>query len=172
MIAFKRLFKALLSPNVMYESVLDIALDEYYKKGFRHILLDIDNTVVGLTNKQCSWEFEKWVRTAKDIGFKVIIVSNNIRWIRIYLIAKQLKCDGYYFAAKPLAFTGKMIKKDQQLSFKKTLVIGDQLLTDVIFGNVLGAYSILVDPIQRKSSDKKRAQYNLEDKLLKWIGLK
>ncbi len=169
---YKRLIKALISPNVMVDSVLDINLEDYYTKGFRQIFLDIDNTVVGLTEATCNLDIEHWINTAKKVGFQVFIVSNNISWIRIYKVAKQMNLSGYYFAAKPLTFTGDFIHQKHQLDHQKTLVVGDQVLTDVIFGNWMGSYSILVDPIERKSNKIKKAQYKLENSLLKWVGLK
>ncbi len=169
---YKRVIKAILSPNVMVDSIKDIDLQDYYNQGFRQIFLDVDNTIMAFSEDQCSLDNEKWVKDARKIGFNIYVVSNNSNWLRIYRFAKQTGLNGYYFAGKPLTFTGRFILNQDKLNTKETLVIGDQLLTDVIFGNWLGSYTILVDPMDRKSNPIKRVQYSVESKLLEWIGLK
>lgn len=169
---YKRLIKAILSPNVMVDSIKDIPLQDYYDKGFRQIFLDVDNTIMSFTEDECSLDNEKWVEQARSIGFDIFIVSNNSDWRRIYRFAKQTGLNGYYFAGKPLTFSGRFILKKHNLKIKETLVVGDQVLTDIIFGNWLGSYTILVDPMNRKSNRIKQLQYAVESKLLEWIGLK
>ena len=38
------------------------------------------------------------------------------------------------------------------VDFKRVVVIGDQLFTDVLFGNLIGAYTVKVEPISKEEA--------------------
>jgi len=64
---------------------------------------------------------------------------------RIERIAEVLGVDVYYFVCKPFTVVIKsIIKKDLQLNSTEVAFIGDQLFTDVISGNWLELYTILI----------------------------
>ena len=48
-------------------------------------------------------------------------------------------------------------------------MVGDQLFTDVLIGNWLGANSVLVDPIDKRLSFFKTLQRQIELQLMRWL---
>ncbi|RAP34673.1 YqeG family HAD IIIA-type phosphatase [Candidatus Marinamargulisbacteria bacterium SCGC AG-439-L15] len=166
---YKRLLKSLLTPSAVYDDVESIDLQQLYDNGFTTFILDIDNTLMSYSERQISLQKEGWVEKVKSMGFRVFVVSNNSSKKRILRAAKQLDTDGLYFALKPFVYGVREFAEDQFIDFEKTVVVGDQLLTDIILGNWLRSYSVLVDPLGKKQSFIKRVQHKFERFLLKKV---
>ena len=81
--------------------------------------------------------------------FKVFIVSNNTSKNRLDKVSDALKIDYISFALKPFSFGfNKIIKKGYNC--KEMCIIGDQIMTDVLGGNRLNIFTVLVEPINKK----------------------
>lgn len=63
-------------PSEYYTSTYVIDFAEYYKKGYRGILFDIDNTLVP-HNAPATEEAIRLIQKLKEIGFGICLVSNN-----------------------------------------------------------------------------------------------
>ena len=63
-------------PSEYYTSTYVIDFAEYYKKGYRGILFDIDNTLVP-HNAPATKEAIRLIHRLKEIGFGICLVSNN-----------------------------------------------------------------------------------------------
>ncbi|MNZ80409.1 hypothetical protein D3C78_990410 [compost metagenome] len=88
----------------------------------------------------------QWLDYVRSRGFQVVIVSNNNE-TRVGKFANPLNIPFIHAARKP---AGKAFRKALGvlgLPAKDTVVIGDQMLTDVLGGNRMGLYTILVTPI-------------------------
>ena len=161
------LLKSLLLPHEMYESVEEIHLETLYQRGYRTILVDIDNTLMTYEEKRASLEKLNWIVYCKSLGFKVFAVSNNSDQRRIENVCKQLDIKGIYFACKPFSFATKELAQDHFIDLKKTIVVGDQVFKDVAMGHWLRCYTILVEPIDVRFSLLKRVQRDVELFLLR-----
>ncbi len=136
----------LLKPTYRFESVLDITPEDIKNSGAEIILLDADNTI-SLHGSQTPLEgVTEWIALMKSEGINLIIISNNSKE-RIEPFANSLGLPFVYKGAKPL-------KKGFLLGCKKlggrpekAAVIGDQLFTDVLGGNLVGAKTFLTEPI-------------------------
>lgn len=168
--SFKRLLRAILTPREIHHSVTDIDLNRLFLKGIRTLLLDVDNTILRYDEILLSPQYYNWVLKAKSAGFNVFFVSNNLSYRRILRVCHQMECKGIHFACKPFTPALRDLAAREHISFKKSAVIGDQLLKDVIVGNWVRAYSILVDPIDKKSSLFKLMQREFELWLLKQLS--
>jgi uncharacterized protein len=135
-----------LRPNEYVPSIYDIHLDKLWQTGHRLILSDLDNTLVAWNYPEVSQELATWFRTAKAHGFEICIISNN-KGPRVKLFAQRAGLD--YIAAankpKPDAFLQALKRFSRQAS--QTVMIGDQLFTDIQGGNRCGLHTILVLPI-------------------------
>jgi HAD superfamily phosphatase (TIGR01668 family) len=165
--------KELFTPNELCDGVEEIILDSLYHKGYRTIFLDIDNTLITYDKRKLSLQKINWVQKCKTLGFEVFLVSNNLNHRRMRYIASQLDVEqGLYFALKPFAPGIKDLASRFQIDLATTVVIGDQLFTDVLMGNWLKCYTILVDPLDKKLSFLKTLQRDFElflvNKLHKW----
>ena len=117
--------------------------------------------------KKLSLRHLNWIQTCKDMGFTIYIVSNNRSRKRIEKICKQVQCQGFYFACKPMTLTINDLVHFYDLDVKTSIVVGDQVLTDIVMGKWINAYSILVNPVDLNCSFIKRIQYKFEAFLLK-----
>lgn len=159
---YKEILKTLLLPNNMYDSVLEIPFDEFYNNGYRYMLFDVDNTLLSRDNKLLSLEYQSWIERIKDYGFTVFLISNNSSYKRIKRVADQLRVRGLYFTFKPFSYSTRDLMKEHYIDPAKAIVIGDQILTDVMLGNWLKMHTILVDPIDKKLSFIKTLQREIE----------
>jgi predicted HAD superfamily phosphohydrolase YqeG len=62
--------------------------------------------------------------------------------------------------------------KEMDVTPRETLVMGDQIFTDVLAGNSLGAFTVLVPPIKDKRDPLTRFKRLLERPILKRIKMK
>ena len=135
-------------PSEYYTSTYVIDFAKYYKKGYRGILFDIDNTLVP-HNAPATEEAIKLIQKLKEIGFGICLVSNN-KEPRVAEFNKPLDVKYIYKAGKPKR-TG--YQKAMQLlgtDTTNTLFVGDQLFTDLWGANNTGITSLLVMPIDKK----------------------
>ena len=121
--------------------------------GVKVLLLDADNTICPFNSPNVAPEVVQWVNTAKDAGFAVLIASNNTLK-RLKPLCDTLGIGALPKAGKPLPF--KLTKAVRSLGFepKQCAMIGDQVLTDVIAGNLAGMHTVLLQPINLSAEFK------------------
>ena len=94
-------------------------------------------------------------------GFKITIVSNNNQ-ARVAAFSDPLGIPFIPRAKKPFHKAFKQAKQLMQLQPEEVVVIGDQLFTDVLGGNRLGLYTILVVPVAQSDGFFTRFNRKLE----------
>ncbi|MDE5977478.1 MAG: YqeG family HAD IIIA-type phosphatase [Turicibacter sp.] len=139
------------------KNIFQIDLKKLKSNGKRVILTDLDNTLVGAAVKDPTPEVIEFLNQANALGFEVIIVSNN-KEERVAHFVKDLSLKAaHHKALKPLKLKLRKILK--QYNRSEVVMIGDQLMTDVLVAKRLGLYTILVEPIHLHS-DEKSTQFN------------
>ncbi len=133
-------------PKLRVNTVYDIDLKSLYAKGYRGIITDLDNTLVGAKEPSATPELIIWLEGAKEIGFQIIIVSNNDEG-RVSKFTNPLQIPFVHAARKPRIRPFQRALTLMKLSAAQTIVIGDQMMTDVLGGNRSGLFTILVSPI-------------------------
>ena len=165
------LFRSILwlfQPNTICESVHDIDFIGLKEAGIRHILCDVDNTLLSYNEKIPSIQVLNLINRIQLMDLNIVLLSNNSNVKRIELVAQQLELPGVSFACKPFVFSARRVMHNFDMNVKNTAVIGDQVLTDVVLGNCLGVHTIAVDPISTEGcSYLKQLQYYIEAQLLK-----
>ena len=132
-------------PTIYADSAYIVDFQKYYDKGYRALILDVDNTLVkhgAPPNEQAVAFFEE----IRKIGYKTCIISNNHE-PRIKPFADEVKSPYIFDAGKPKL---KGFIKAMEIcgsNRKNTIFMGDQLFTDVWGANRAGIKSILVKPI-------------------------
>jgi HAD superfamily phosphatase (TIGR01668 family) len=151
-------------PDERAESVYEIDFEAWYRKGFRGLEFDVDNTLVphGAPADVRSVEL---FRKLRGIGFRTCLISNNRR-TRVEPFAEALGTEFISMANKP--FTGGYRRGCAVLGTdeRHTLFIGDQLFTDVWGARKAGIYTILVNPINPKEEIQIVLKRKLEKKVL------
>lgn len=166
---YRDLFEAVFAPNDVFETVEDIPVKDLALEGYRTIFLDVDNTLMTYDEREVTLQIVRWVQTLKSLEFDVYLISNNSSKRRILRVAKQLEVTGIYFALKPFSYALREWMKDHKINPKKSIIIGDQLFKDVVLGNWLRMYTILVNPIDIKKSFFKTMQREVELDILKEV---
>lgn len=135
----------LINPNEYHKTIHDINLVKLYENGKRIILTDLDNTLVGHEAEVATDEILEFKEKVLGIGFDIMIMSNN-RNKRVKKFADSLGVEYYASSKKPFRTTYRKILKNYPKD--EIIIVGDQILTDILGGNRNGLYTILVDPIR------------------------
>lgn len=154
-------------PNEFHLTFFDIDFKSLYKSGYRLILTDLDNTLISYDEDKPNDQINSKFQELLDIGFEVILISNNVP-DRINTFTKETTINGFANARKPLLIgIKKAFKQSSVKDHTKVIIVGDQLMTDVWAANRFHAYSILVNPIKKKT-ERWYTRFNrrIEEKML------
>lgn len=143
------MLRKLLFPNMYVESVHHIDTRFLTGRGIRGLLFDLDNTVIPRDADVFSPEITRWFGELQAKGFKVCVVSNNGP-SRLQCLAGPLELPYVCRAVKPRKRPFKKAMDIIGTSSGETAVIGDQIFTDILGGNRMGLYTILVTPLPGK----------------------
>lgn len=110
------------------------------------LVLDVDETLVPITAAQASAELGQWVEEIRP-AVSVWLVSNNISHARISRIAESLNLPYISGAAKPSRRKLRRAVEAMNLPVEQIAMVGDRLFTDVLAGNRLGMFTVLVEPM-------------------------
>lgn len=141
--------KRLLYPDLLLRNVLELNTSILHSRGIRGIILDMDNTLAPWG--ACSMEDTvcRWIESLKKEGFMLYIVSNSLP-AKGEVLAQELGVDAVWRAVKPRSGAFRFALKKMNLRPTEVAVIGDQIFTDVLGGNRLGMFTILVPPLHEK----------------------
>lgn len=134
-------------PSALAESTYSINFEKLYEQGFRGVLFDIDNTLVG-HNAPPDARSDALLARLKEMGFKCAVVSNN-GYERVSSFAEPSGIFYSYKAGKPLGRGYLAAIEEMGLTADSVVSIGDQIFTDVWGANRAGIYNILVKPLGR-----------------------
>lgn len=135
-------------PDKYVASTYVIDFEELYKKGYRGVIFDIDNTLVP-HGAPADERAKKLFAKLKSLGFHCCLISNN-QEPRVKMFNQDIQVDYVYNAHKPSTKNYKKAMEMMGTNQKNTLFIGDQLFTDVWGAKRTGIANILVKPIHPK----------------------
>ncbi len=135
-----------LTPNIFFPHITDIPGSFFAQRGLKLVILDVDNTLTSHNNPEPFPGVQQWIDARKDEGLTLAILSNNTP-ARVRPFAEKTGLSFVANAMKPLTFGLSRACKKYGFSPKETCLIGDQLFTDILGGNIKpGVTSILVKP--------------------------
>ena len=133
-------------PDETADSAYEVDYEAYYRQGYRGIIYDIDNTLVPHGAPADARSVALFARL-HEIGFSAMLLSNN-KEPRVRSFAQDVKYASYLFKAnKPSPEGYREAMRRMGTDEKTTILIGDQLFTDVWGAKNAGIKSILVRPI-------------------------
>jgi HAD superfamily phosphatase (TIGR01668 family) len=138
-----------LRPRLYVSSVYAINLERLKARGIVGLVVDLDNTLVAWNNDRASRDLERWVQQVKRQGFRLCLVSNNFP-ARVHRFGERLDVPAVPKAAKPRRRAFLQAMRMMGTDPASTAVIGDQVFTDVLGGNRLHCYTILVLPLNER----------------------
>ena len=135
-----------LTPDLFVPSIFAISLARLGRRGIRGLIVDLDNTLVSWSEQEASSDLLTWIETAKQAGFRLCLLSNNLT-LRVEHFAALFDVPGIPRAGKPGRRAFRRAMDILGTGPENTAVIGDQIFTDVFGGNRLHLYTILVRPV-------------------------
>lgn len=137
------------TPFAISNNVYDIDVSFFTRNKIKYILCDLDNTLDAYYNETPSKEAIEFKNKLDKVGIKLIVISNNTKK-RVEKYASSLGTEFIYNTRKPLTFKLKKYIKVKEIDKNNAIIIGDQVFTDVLFGNRLGIKTILCDNLVPK----------------------
>lgn len=138
-------------PQLWINSVLDIDEDFIKEHDIKALVLDLDNTLSMHGNPAAESGVPEWLLYMKSIGIPMRIVSNNTKK-RVAPLAEKLGLPFTANGCKPLTFGISKAIKAMGVPKQYVAVVGDQIFTDIIAGNLKGAVSVLVEPFHMEDA--------------------
>ncbi len=153
-------------PTYMYNKVEDIPFELLKKLDVKAILFDMDNTLIDYKYK-ISDELKIWISNLKEKKIDIIILSNTFRIDKTKEISKILDIPYIINANKPWSFGFKKAINRLSVDKKNSIMVGDQIFTDIYGGNRFGIKTILINPVNKKELFWTRLRRPLERFVLK-----
>lgn len=123
-----------------------IEVDWLVEQGVRCVLMDRDNTCVPRDSKVAPPEVLDWIDRVHAAGITTCVVSNNFHSKQVERSARELGSDVIHHAMKPAPFAVSNALRKMGVPAEEAILIGDQVYTDIIAGNLAGVRTILVRP--------------------------
>jgi HAD superfamily phosphatase (TIGR01668 family) len=155
----------ILRPRLFVQSIYDIDLDRLVDRGMRGLILDLDNTLIGWNQPQVPHELHDWLKAVERRRLKTCIVSNNVSQ-RVDRFSREVGIMAIARAAKPRRWAFREAMQRMGTHRHNTAVVGDQVFTDILGGNRLHLYTILVHPLSEKEFWTTRLVRRLEKAVL------
>ncbi len=136
-----------LQPRYMVPKVTDLTDELLAGLGIRGVILDADNTLVP---RQC-YDFEpevrQWVEAHLAAGRRLCILSNSQHFRKVAQMVAGYDIPTISLARKPLRSGFARALRAIGTRPEETAMVGDQLLTDILGGNLAGLTTIMVAPL-------------------------
>ena len=136
-------------PEYYFNTFEDASAAFLVSIGVKGIDLDVDNTLEPYENPLPGAHVVAWLESLRAVGISAAIVSNN-GGERINLFNKDLGLPVYYKAKKPFKKNVLNAMHDMGTDNSNTILMGDQVFTDVWAAHNTGIRAILVPPINDK----------------------
>lgn len=151
-------------PSMSITEFDQISAKQLKQEGIKLILFDFDNTLARHRSSKLTKKASDYLLSLKSERIQVYIIS-NAKKKRITPVLDSLGLDGRGMSYKPLPlFINKTIKS-MGIKKNETILIGDQIFTDVLAGNLAGIRSVYI----KRISDDESASIRFKRKFEKFI---
>ena len=135
-----------LLPNVITDSLTDVSVEFLKQRKIRLLMLDFDNTIVPYTTNVPTAEMASWLSQMAASDIQVCVVSNSKRdRVKIFCEKYGIACITH--AAKPFTKGIRQCLAQFETEPEFAAIVGDQIYTDTLGGNLAGVTTILVKAI-------------------------
>ena len=151
-------------PEIFVKTVYDIDLESLKNEGVKAFIFDIDNTIATYAMPVPDEKSRMWLSQLQKMGFKIYFVSNN-SVERVKRFAKSVDIPYIGRALKPMKRHLKRACRNMDVMPCETVLVGDQLFTDMWGGNRMKIHTVLVEPISEAEDSFVKFKRNFE----KWV---
>jgi hypothetical protein len=122
------------------------ALEAHAGGAIRALVIDVDRTLLPHRSSVLPPVAERWLQ---EVGAQraIHLFSNNPSRRRIGGLSQHLGLPYTAGAAKPRRSALRRVLQDLQVPPSQVALVGDRVFTDVLAGNRLGLFTVLVKPI-------------------------
>lgn len=156
----------LLKPDIKLHGITDITVELLNKYDIKALLLDVDNTMSTHHGTILTEGLTEWISKMQESGIKLMVLSNSKRF-RIEPFAARIGLPFISLGCKPLPTGYLRGVKALGEKRKNVAIVGDQIFTDILGGNIVGVKSILLTPIKLEDGWSFKIRRKLEKKLYK-----
>lgn len=137
----------LLEPDLMVAAAFDLTPALLKQQAVKAVMVDLDDTLVASGDDYLEVAYREWFLSLKAAQIPVLILSNGTRK-RVAHWSQELAVSGFAFSGKPFWGFRKGLK---QLGSKaeQTVMVGDQLFTDILGAKLAGMKTVLVTPLSK-----------------------
>ena len=160
----------LLRPNIKLDKITDISVDILKKYNITALILDVDNTLSTHHGQVLTDGLEEWLKNMWENNIKLTVLSNSTKK-RLDPFAKKIGLDYISLGLKPLPFGYLRALKALGTKRKNTAIVGDQIFTDTLGGNLVGLNTVLLTPIKPETSLRFRFKRRIEKFLIKHLEI-
>ncbi|MCA1056222.1 YqeG family HAD IIIA-type phosphatase [Rossellomorea aquimaris] len=158
-------------PDEQVQDIFSIRPEYLKEKGMKAIITDLDNTLVEWDRPSATPKLIQWFKEMQEHGILVTIVSNNNEK-RVGEFSDPLGVPFIFQARKPMGRAFRRAIREMGVKKEETVVIGDQLLTDVLGGNRSGFHTILVVPVAQSDGFVTKFNRKVERRIMKFFKRK
>lgn len=138
-----------LRPDAYFTGVTSVSAQWLAERGLSGVLVDLDNTLAPRDTHVVDRPTRDWLARLASAGVGVCVLSNN--WhSRVQKVGVELGLPVVGRALKPLPSGFRRAAAAIGRRADECAVIGDQIFTDVLGGNLTGATTVLVEPVSKK----------------------
>ena len=133
-------------PALITDALTDITPDILEERGIRLLMLDFDNTIVPYTTSIPEPLMEQWLLDMKQTDIQICVVSNSKKdRVKIFCANYGIPCITH--ANKPFTRGIRECLAKFDIPASEAAIVGDQIYTDTLGGNLSGITPILVNAI-------------------------
>ncbi len=153
--------RSLFRPHMLVRQLSDISLGDLRRDAIYNIIIDLDDTVLGYRHSTLLASNERWLDEARALDMRLVIVSNGPT-ARVRKAAEALELPYIGRAGKPFPSAFRKALGLLGATPEQTVVVGDQLFTDVLAARLCGLRVILTRPIVTRTELWHRAMRSCE----------
>lgn len=131
------------------------------RRGIRLVLADLDNTLVAYGVPLPTPEVVAWKEALQAQGITLFILSNSRRAGRVETFAQALDCPFQGWSGKPKKKGYRSALAKMDCSPQETVMVGDQIFTDIWGARRMGITPLLLFPIQMAGNPGRYLRYYL-----------
>ncbi|MBW3622244.1 MAG: YqeG family HAD IIIA-type phosphatase [Armatimonadetes bacterium] len=139
-----------LIPRWFAHGLFEVTPERLEALGIQGLMLDLDNTLAEYYSTDFSPEVSEWLCAVHDVGIKTCVVSNTHRVARLKSLCEPCGVGYVLGVRKPRRKGFRLALAKMGTPPERTAIVGDQIFTDVLGGNRMGLYTILVPPLSHK----------------------
>ena len=130
-------------PDYIFEKTVNITPQFLKERNILCIFLDADGTLRRHKKLEAADGIMEWIDLMHQNGIKLFITSNNFKK-KVQPFADIVNLPCVTFSAKPTPWGFIRARFKTKVPLRNTLVVGDQIFTDVLGGNLKGIRTLMV----------------------------